>query len=143
MEIQIRRARRTDYPTLAALAGWPGVDGDPRRPIRLFRKVIADLGCDPCVAVEGTEPIGFVSVHYSRVLSLGGTLASVEDLVASAEGVSAALLEHACRRAARRGARRLQVNPMVVGEELLRAAKFEPEGDLWTRRPAHLAGNQE
>lgn len=131
MEFRIRRARWTDYRGLATLAGWPGVDGDERRSIRLFRKVVADLGCDPYVAESPSGVVGFVSVHYTRVIALGGSSASIEDLVAAPGFSPSPLLAHARRRAGQRSARRLCVASGVVDHDLLARAGFERREGIW------------
>ena len=106
-ELRIRRGRRTDYEPLAALGGWAGVEGDTRRSIRMFRRVVADLGCDLYVADENGDPIGLVTVSYTRVLALGGPRAVLDDLVVREDrrgaGVGRRLLDFALRRARKRG----------------------------------------
>lgn len=128
MGTRIRRARRSDYMALAPLVRLPFADG---RSVRLFRKVVADLGCDPYVLEDEAGLAGFVSVSYARVLALGGKRATVEEL-AVRPGVSpAALLEHALMRASRRGARELRVLDGLVERTMLEGAGFAREPGAW------------
>jgi ribosomal protein S18 acetylase RimI-like enzyme len=109
MDIRIRRGRRTDYAALAALGGWPSVDGHPPRSVRLFRRVVSDLAYDLYVAEGGERIVGLVAMSYVRVLPLGGQRARLEELVVSREhrglGVGRKLVDVALRRARKRGVR--------------------------------------
>jgi GNAT superfamily N-acetyltransferase len=133
MEIRIRRVRRTDYAALAALCGWPPVDSNRARSLRLFRKVVSDLAYDLYVAEEGEGPVGVVAVSYVRALALGGQRATLEDLVVHPErrlgGVGRRLLEFVVRRAVRRGARAFEARPAdEAAERFLDRLGFRPRG---------------
>jgi GNAT superfamily N-acetyltransferase len=136
MPLRIRRGRRTDFEALSRLAGWPKVDGSERRSVRLFRRVVADLGADLYVAEEAGEAVGLVAVNYVRVLRLGGQRAMVEELVVRADrrgaGIGRSLLEFALRRALRRGVRAICAVPSSEeGERILGKAGFRPAGSWW------------
>lgn len=109
MVMRIRRGRRTDFEALAALGLWPRVDDSPRRSIRLFRNVVADLAYDLYVADEDGTAVGVIAVSYVRSLGLGGQRANLEELVVRADrrgsGIGRQLVDFVVRRALRRGAR--------------------------------------
>ena len=115
MEIRIRRARRNDYEALAALCGWPSVEDNPARSVRMFRRTIADLAYDVYVAEEDGRPIGIAAVSYVRELAIGGQRATLEELVVDPQrrraGVGRRLLEFVVARAVRRGARAFEARP--------------------------------
>lgn len=140
MEVRIRRGRRTDYEQLAALGAWPGVEGDARRSIRMFRRVIADLGCDLYVADENGDAVGLVTVSYQRVLALGGQRAVLEDLVVREDrrgaGIGSRLLDFALRRARKRGVKSFWAAPADErGRRFLERAGFRPTAECREWRP--------
>lgn len=112
MEIRIRRGRRKDYTALAALGGWPSVDAQPARSVRLFRRVVSDLAYDLYVAEADERIIGLVAVSYVRVLPLGGQRAQLEELVVDrdhrGQGIGRKLVDFALRRAEKRGVRSIE-----------------------------------
>ena len=142
MEIRIRRGRRTDYAALAALGAWPGVEGNPARSVRLFRRVAADLAYDLYVADAGERLLGFVAMSYVRALSLGGQRATLEQLVVHPDhrgrGLGRRLLELVLSRAKRRGAILVEARPAdEIAERFLEHLEFRSRGRryAWTSIP--------
>jgi ribosomal protein S18 acetylase RimI-like enzyme len=138
MEIRIRRGRRTDYAAVAALCGWPMVDGSPARSVRMFRRTVADLAQDLYVAEEDGTLLGVVAVSYVRELRLGGQRATLEELVVAAErrraGVGRRLLDFVIARARRRGARSFEARPVdEAAARFLERTGFRPSGPRYAR----------
>ena len=135
MKLRIRRARRGDFDTLAALAGWPGIGESERRTLRLYRNVVADQAYDLYVAEEDAEAVGIGAVSYVRVLGLGGQRARLEQVSVRSDrrraGVGRALVEFLWQRAMRRGVRAFEAVPPndEAAASFLRAVGFEPAGD--------------
>lgn len=102
--ITIRRARRTDFGAVAALAG--ASERPSRRELRRFRSVVADLGCDFYLAVLAEAVVGYVHVSYVRQL-FASPRARIEELQASPgpreREIRESLLRFARERALRRG----------------------------------------
>ncbi|MGH7804003.1 MAG: GNAT family N-acetyltransferase [Candidatus Binatia bacterium] len=136
--VHIRRARRDDFESLAALTGWPDVAGSERRTIRLFRNILADQAYDLYVAEDAGETIGVGAVSYVRVLGLGGQRATLEDVTVRPDrrrrGVGRALVEFLRLRGSRRGARSFEAAASdAAAESFLRAVGFERAGDRFHR----------
>jgi ribosomal protein S18 acetylase RimI-like enzyme len=136
--LHIRRARRADFETLAALAGWPGVGQSERRTLRLFRNVVGDQAYDLYVAEDEGETIAVGAVSYVRVLGLGGQRATLEQVAVRSDrrrgGVGRELVEFLRRRAERRGAQSFEAAPLdAAGESFLRALAFERAGERFRR----------
>lgn len=139
MTVRIRRGRRTDYEALALLGDWPGVDESPRRSVRLYRNVLADLAYDLYVADDDGTPVGMIAVSYTRVLALGGQRARLEEIAVRPDrrrsGVGRELVEFASRRATKRRARAFDAfaaEADVVG--FLEHVGFEPAEHGYRRR---------
>ena len=138
MEIRIRRGRRTDYAALAALCGWPAVDGSRARSVRMFRRTVADLAYDLYVAEGNGAIVGVVAVSYVRELRLGGQRATLEELVVDRErrrsGVGRRLVEFVIERARRRGARAFEARPDdEAAAHFLQSTGFRPSGTRYAR----------
>lgn len=136
--LHIRRARRDEFESLAALAGWPRVAADERRTLRLFRNVVGDQAYDLYVAEDEGETIGVGAVSYVRVLALGGQRATLEGVTVRPDrrrgGVGRALVEFLWRRATRRGVRAFEAAPTdEASEGFLRAVGFERAGERFQR----------
>jgi hypothetical protein len=109
--VRVRRGRRGDLPRVLALLG---LEAAPRA-MRLYRRVVADLGTDLYVAEDGGgEVVGLVSIVYSRSLFRGGLSARLDGARAAtspAAPVLDGLIAFAERRARRRGCHRLEAQP--------------------------------
>jgi hypothetical protein len=106
--VRVRRGRRGDLPRVLALLG---VASTPSH-LRLYRRVVADLGTDLYVAEDAAGGVvGLVSIVYSRSLFRGGLSARLDGARASASPAAPVLdglIAFAERRARRRGCRRLE-----------------------------------
>ena len=106
--VRVRRGRRGDLPRVLALLGRASAP----RVMRLYRRVVADLGTDLYVAEDaGGEVVGLVSIVYSRSLFRGGLSARLDGARASTSPLLDGLIAFAERRARRRGCQRLEAAP--------------------------------
>jgi hypothetical protein len=116
--LRVRRGRRRDLAQMQDLLGLPGGD----RPVRFFRRILADLGADVYVAEEpGGAIVGVVSLVYARSLTRGGLSAVLDGARARhepARPLLEGLVAFAEERARRRGARRLTAWPDADDAEL-------------------------
>jgi GNAT superfamily N-acetyltransferase len=119
--LRVRRGRRRDLPQMQAVLGVPPGD----RPVRLYRRLLADLGTDVYVAEdEDGEIVGVVSMVYARSLVRGGVSALLDGARARhrpARPLLEQLVAFAEERARRRGCRRLAAW-VAADDDELRAA---------------------
>jgi hypothetical protein len=116
--LRLRRGRRADVAQMEALLGVrPG-----ERPVRFYRRLLADLGADVYVAEDDAgEIVGIVSVVYARSLVRGGVSALLDGARARrtpARPLLEGLVAFAEERARRRGCRRLAACPGAGDDEL-------------------------
>lgn len=138
--VRIRRGRRTDFVAVMALLAS---SGDPLAPpdratLRRFRNIVADLGADFYLAVEGDVATGLVYITYSRQLTTPARASLDQLVVADAyrrRGIGSALLQFAHQRAERHGCARLTCTlpsgaslGTFLGRQGLTAA-----GDCWSK----------
>jgi GNAT superfamily N-acetyltransferase len=108
--IRVRRIRRTDFDAVAALLAAAGlvVPGDDRQQRSRFRRLVADLGSDPYVALVDDLLCGVIHVSYARHLA-AEQQATVELVVVAPDarrgGIGRALAAAAVTRARARGCR--------------------------------------
>jgi hypothetical protein len=106
--VRVRRGRRGDLPRVLALLGRQSAP----QTMRLYRRVVADLGTDLYVAEDaGGQVVGLVSIVYSRSLFRGALSARLDGARAAASPAAPVLdglIAFAERRARRRGCRRLE-----------------------------------
>jgi GNAT superfamily N-acetyltransferase len=118
--IRVRRVRRSDFDALTALldASELSVPGDDRQRRSRFRRLVADLGSDPYVALVDDQLCGVIHVSYARHL-LADQQATLELLVVAPamrrHGVGRALAAAAVTRARARGCRRLHCRGLPAG----------------------------
>lgn len=110
--IRVRRVRRSDFDAVTDLlaAAALSLPGDDRMRRSRFRRLVADLGSDPYVALVDDQMCGIVHVSYARHL-LAEQQATLELLLVAPamrrHGVGRTLLAAAAARARSRGCRRL------------------------------------
>jgi len=106
--VRIRRGRRTDFSAamgLLAQCELP-VPAPERATLHRFRAIVADLGTDFYLYVDGDDVAGLIHVSYSRQFATHARAHLNLLLVAPTfrrRGVGTALLKFARRRAEKRG----------------------------------------
>jgi hypothetical protein len=118
--VRLRRGRRRDLPRLEGVLGAGAV----ARLARVWRRLLADLGCDVYVAEEpGGAIVGVVAITYSRSLLRGGPAALLDGARAleAGSGLLDGLVAFAEQRARKRGCRWLGA-AVGADEPELRAA---------------------
>ncbi len=127
----IRRGRRTDFTATMALLAACEVPVPPpdRATLHRFRNIVADLGSDFYVALDGSRLVGLVHVTYHRRLTTAAR-ARIDILCVHPEfrrhGLGGALLGFARKRAAKRGCALLAGDTDPQDRESIRL--FESQG---------------
>jgi GNAT superfamily N-acetyltransferase len=119
--IRHRRARRTDFDTVAAILAASSLPAPApgRAGLRRFRRLVADLGTDLYVAETDARVLGIVHITYVRPVS-GAPRARLELLAVAADargqGVGRGLAALAAARARRRGCTALRCSAAAAAE---------------------------
>lgn len=135
----IRRGRRTDFTATMALLAACEVPVPPpdRATLHRFRNIVADLGGDFYVALDGPRLIGLVHLTYHRRLTTAAR-ARIDLLCVHPEyrrhGLGSALLRFARKRAAKRGCALLAGDTDPQDREsvrLLESQGLRPSAQTW------------
>ena len=117
--MRVRRGHREDLPILQTLLGA----GSPPLTVQAMRRLVDDVRSDLFVAVDAVGGlIGLVGLGYLRLIGRGGQVAVLDTIATRGgpDGLLAALLEFAERRAQQRGCRQLLVLAAAVQPDVRR-----------------------
>jgi len=138
--LKIRRGKRVDFTAVIALVQrTEGREWPPEKAlVRLFRRLVSDLGYDLYVAEQNGEVCGVVMVGYRRLLIQGGLCAMLDGVITVESGgeIGQRLITFAKERARKKGCRLVQaLVSEQQGEEwgrLLSTAGFTPAGEWFS-----------
>jgi N-acetylglutamate synthase-like GNAT family acetyltransferase len=138
--LKIRRGKRVDFAAVMALVQrgeereWPS----EKALVRLFRRLVSDLGYDLYVAERDGQVCGVVMVGYRRLLVQGGLCAVLDGVITTETGgeIEQQLIAFAQERAHKKGCRLFQAQvskqQREEWERLLCAAGFTPAGEWFS-----------